>query len=231
MTTTFWIKLAMLLSAGIGANALCASIDCRAPRLGNVEKAICGSPELMSSDRGIAEVFLRRLAQCPAPQRTLLRQTQKFWLRDRNACANALSDGEGAMTRCVIERMAERAAQLDRIGEACDLASVAGQYRYVDSDYLARFASRYVGREVSVWGGIALSSCDSSSSSLTAKISSISGRSAGRSDGFPVRFKAMPAGKREWLCGQNPASHWQGTVRQDAGGFYLYLTDILGDPL
>jgi hypothetical protein len=41
----------------------------------------------------------------------------------------------------------------------------------------------------------------------------------------------MPAGKREWLCAQNPSSSWQGTVRQDAGGFYLYLTDILGDPL
>jgi uncharacterized protein YecT (DUF1311 family) len=227
MRKTFWIKAAMLLSVGVGTEAFCASIDCKAPRLDNVEKAICGSPELMASDRDIAEVFVRRLAQCAPRQRTLLRQTQKFWLRDRNACANALSEGEDAMKRCVAEKMDERAVQLRRIGDTCDLDSVAGEYRYVDSDYLATVASRYVGREVSVWGGIRLSSCDVNSSSLTAKLQSMPGKDGS----FPVRFKAMPPLKREWLCAQNPASHWQGTVRQDAGEFYLYLTDILGDPL
>jgi uncharacterized protein YecT (DUF1311 family) len=226
MRKTFWIKLAMLLGVGIGTQAQCASIDCKAPRLDNVEKAICASPALMTSDRSLAEAYTRRLAQCPPQQRTLLRQTQKFWLRDRNACANALSDGEGAVERCVAARMSERAAHMERIGNGCDLASVAGEYRYVDSDYLATVASRYVGREVSVWGGIRLSSCDVKSSDVSATLESMPGKG-----GFPVRFKAMPPLKREWLCAQNPASHWQGTVRQDAGGFYLYLTDILGDPL
>lgn len=41
----------------------------------------------------------------------------------------------------------------------------------------------------------------------------------------------MPDERREWLCDQNPASHWRGIVRRDEGEFYLYLTDMLGESL
>jgi uncharacterized protein YecT (DUF1311 family) len=207
--------------------ACSASINCTAAS-DNVEKTICATPALMATDGRIAEAFAARLEQCKPQQRAQLRQTQKFWLRDRNNCANLLHEGGAVVGQCIDDRMAERLAQLERIGAACDLDAVAGQYRFVDPSYLARFASRYEGREVAVFGSIRLDSCDDP------KVSHLTGRLRpvpARDSGFPVRFKAMPALRHEWMCDQNPASHWQGVVRREGGSFYLYLSDLLGEPL
>lgn len=219
----------LLLAACLTASGTAsgASINCAAAR-DNVEKAICASSALMDADRRIADGFGQRLLQCPAGQRALLRQTQKFWLRDRNNCANLLSDSGAAVTRCVADRMAERSAQFERIGAACDLDAVADRYRFVDPGYLLRFASRYEGRQVAVFGSVRLDSCDDPKASpVTGKLRQL----PVNGDSVPVRFKAMSALQREWLCAQNPASHWQGTVRSEGGTFYLYLPDLLGEPL
>jgi uncharacterized protein len=219
--------LVILLGATFGGHARSAPIDCGAVQ-GNVEKAICGAPQLIATDLRLSDAFARRLGACTGPQRGLLRQTQHFWLRDRNNCANVLEQGDDAVRQCVADRMAERMAQLDRIGTSCDLDAVAGQYRFVDPGYLARFAPRYTDREVAVWGSLRLDSCDDAKASrLTGKLSQPSGKGVA----FPVRFKAMPELRREWLCNRDPASHWQGTVRREGGKAYLYLSDILGEPL
>jgi len=210
----------------LAAPALSAPMTCKAAAT-PVEKAMCASPDLVAADRKMAASFAQRLQQCPPSEQPLLRQTQKFWLRDRDACSNALSETDsGAVARCAAERMGERIAQLDRIGAACNLDAVSDEYRYVDADYLAAHGRQYVGKEVSVWAGIELTSCDVQSDDLTATLRS--GR--GKAD-FSAHFKAMPPLRREWLCAQRPSSSWKGTVRQEHGVVYLYLTDILGEPL
>jgi uncharacterized protein YecT (DUF1311 family) len=214
------------LLAGLAAPALSAPMTCTAAAT-PVEKAICASPTLVAADRKMAAAFAQRLGQCPPSEQALLRQTQRFWLRDREACSNALSEGgNGAVARCAAERMAERGAQFGRIGATCNLDAVADAYRYVDADYMADHALQYVGKEVSVAGGIQMTSCDVQSSDLTATLTSGPGKA-----GFSVHFKAMSALQREWLCAQRPSSGWKGTVRQEHGVVYLYLTDILGGPL
>jgi len=219
----------LLLGAclGVAIPAWSASINCAAAR-DNVDKAICATPALLAADGKLADGFAERLRQCPAAQRALLRQTQKFWLRDRNNCANLLSESEAAVRQCVSDRMAERSAQFERIGASCDLDAVADQYRFVDPGYLLRFASRYEGRQVAVVGSLRLDSCDDpKASSVTGKLRP----QPPQGDSFPVRFKAMPDLRREWVCDQNPASRFQGTVRREGGKFYLYLSDLLGEPL
>jgi uncharacterized protein YecT (DUF1311 family) len=219
----------LLLGACLGATgqAWGASIHCAAAR-DNVEKAICATPALLGADGKLADGFAERLRQCPAARRALLRQTQKFWLRDRNNCANLLSESEAAVRQCVSDRMAERSAQFERIGVSCDLDAVADQYRFVDPGYLLRFAARYEGRQVAVSGSLRLDSCDDPKASrVTGKLRP----QPPQGDSFPVRFKAMPDLRREWVCDQNPASHFQGTVRREGPTFYLYLSDLLGEPL
>jgi uncharacterized protein YecT (DUF1311 family) len=219
------IVLGMLLVAN--AHAVAAPINCHA-MVDNVEKAICATPALMDGDRKIADTFAARLKQCAPPQRAQLRQTQNFWLRDRNSCANLLSDTDSEVKRCVAVTMAQRGRQLDRIGAACDLDAVADQYLFVDPDYLARFAARYEGKDVWVAGSVRLDRCDDpNASNLIGKVIQLHGTRKR----FPVRFKAMPDERREWLCDQNPFSHWYGTVRRDGDKFYLFLTDLLGEPL
>lgn len=227
MRVTWKTLLAVLLGAAFGGHAQGAAIDCAAAH-GNVEKAMCGAPQLLVMDARLSDAFERRLAQCSAPRRSLLRQTQHFWLRDRNNCANILEQGNEAVKQCAVARMAERMAQFERIGASCNLDAVAGEYRYVDPGYVRSFASRYEGREVSVWGELRLDSCgNAKTSGLTGKLGHVSGKGAG----FPVRFKAMSDLQRERLCNQQPSAHWQGVVRRDGGRFYLYLSDILGEPV
>lgn len=219
--------LAVLLGAAFGASAQAAPIDCRAAH-DNVEKAICAAPPLLATDASLSRTFAARVAQCPEAQRSLLRQTQHFWLRDRNNCANIVEEGEGALKQCVADRMAERIAQFERIGASCKLDTVAGEYRFVDPGYLARFAGRYEGKTVAVSGSLRLDSCSNAKSPrLTGKLRPRSGKGAG----FPVRFQAMSDLQRERLCNQQPSAHWRGIVRGDGGRFYLYLSDILGEPV
>jgi uncharacterized protein len=216
---------AILLLAGLAAPALSAPMACKAAAT-PVEKAMCASPALVSADRKMAAAFAQRLQQCPPSAQPLLRQTQTFWLRERNDCSNALSESSEAVARCAAGRMAERIAQLERIGAACNLDAVSDAYRDVDADYIAAHAQEYVGKQVAVWAAIQLTSCDVQSSDLTATLTSGRGKA-----GFPAHFKAMPPLRREWVCAQRPSSSWQGTVRQEHGVVYLYLTDLLGEPL
>jgi len=212
--------------AGPGAPASAASMKCEAAAT-PVEKAICANPALVAADSKMAAAFARRLDQCPESARAELRQTQRFWLRDRNACSNALSeDDPEAVARCAADRMNERIGQIERIGAACDLNAVAEEYRYVDTAYLAAHAYAYDKREVSVAGGIRMGSCNARSEDLTAKLAS----EPGKAD-FPVRFKSLSALQREWLCAQRPVSSWKGMVRNEGGVVFLYLSDLLGEPL
>ena len=219
-------RLAGLLLATLAGVAPAASMRCDAAAT-PVEKAICASPALVAADRKMAAAFAQRLEQCPPSERARLRLTQKFWLRDRDACSNALSETDPqAVPRCAAGRMDERIAQLGRIGRECDLDALDGEYRYVDADYLAGHGAVYADKDVTVWGGIEMGSCAAGSADLTATLVSRPGTSA-----VPVRFKAMPALQREWLCAQRPSSAWTGTVRREHGVLFLYLRDILGEPL
>jgi uncharacterized protein len=212
--------------ACLAGPAASAPMNCAAAAT-PVEKAMCASPVLVAADRKMAAAFAQRLAQCPESEREQLRHTQKFWLRDRNACSNLLSDDDPqAVARCAADRMNERIAQLSRIGAACKLDAVAEEYRYVDTDYLAAHAGAYEDREVSAWGDMRLTTCDVRSSDLTGMLEPEAGKS-----GFPVRFKALSALQRERLCARNPAAHWTGTVRREGGTTFLYLRDLLGEPL
>lgn len=215
----------VLMAAALAGPAHAAAMKCEAAAT-PVEKAICASPALVAADAKMAAAFARRLAQCPEPARAGLRQTQRFWLRDRNACSNALSeDDPDAVARCAADRMNERIGQLERIGAACELDAVAEEYRYVDTAYLAAHAYAYDKREVSVWGGIVMGSCDARSDDLTAKLVADDGKAE-----FPVRFKSLSALQRERLCARRPASHWKGTVRNESGTVFLYLRELPGEP-
>lgn len=215
-----------VLAAALAGPVLSAPMTCKAAAT-PVEKAMCASPALVAADRKMAAAYARRLAQCQEPGRATLRQTQKFWLRDRNACSNLLSaDDPEAVARCAAERMNERIGQLERIGAACELDAVSDEYRYVDSAYLAAHAYAYDQREVAVWGGIEMGSCAAGSGDLSATLVSEPGKAA-----FPVRFKALSALQREWLCAQRPSSSWKGVVRNEGGVVFLYLRDLLGEAL
>ncbi|GAA5786968.1 lysozyme inhibitor LprI family protein [Chitiniphilus shinanonensis] len=93
------IGLWLVLMAGADA----AGIDCAAART-VVDSTICARPELRLMDRDVAGLY-RQLQREPTVDGVALRQAQRRWLTQRDAC--------GAEADCLLQRHVERSAALD----------------------------------------------------------------------------------------------------------------------
>jgi uncharacterized protein YecT (DUF1311 family) len=225
LTATF--SAACLSSVALVTAALAAPIDCSKAQ-SDVEHSICSRQDLLARDKAIAERLAALGQRCPA-SKPLLRQGQRFWLRDRWDCRNGEGalEPDGSLAACLAERMGRRLQDLNGVAQGCDLSSLTASYRWVDTGYLKRFSQAHVGKTVSVFGSMKLDACRKTGADATR--GAIVGEPA--SVRFPVRFSVMPALKKEFLCARYPAAHWRGIVRDDGDGAYLYLSDILGDKL
>ncbi|WP_156443694.1 lysozyme inhibitor LprI family protein [Burkholderia sp. MSMB1835] len=78
------------------------------------EHAICSSYQLSAFDQSIAESFTRTMAQARASgsQTAPLAQSQRRWLKDRNAC--------GANAQCILKTMRRRLDALATAGSSGD---------------------------------------------------------------------------------------------------------------
>jgi uncharacterized protein len=206
-----------------------AALDCKTPAK-LIAATICASPTLISRDAEIAQRYDRLQSICPPDKNKVFGATQRFWLRERSNCQ--LMRGEpgrhDAVAACLAEVMEARLDQLRKVGKRCDIDRVATELRRVDPWYLNKYQDRYVGKQVTVFGQIALSRCDTPGAPAVAGYVLGSGRPP---DKVAVIFKAMPPGDLAFLCAKSPVSQWSGEIRRDASGTYLYLSDVLGSPL
>jgi hypothetical protein len=189
-----------------------------------VDKALCASPALAGQETAVQRTLERSRRLCPRSAR-LLDATQVFWRRELMACHN-IDPAGGAIETCIGERLRERQQQLQELPPACDFRRIAHAPRYVDPWYVLRFGDLYAGRAIKVHGGMQLDDCESGAASLAGHLE---GQRPG--ERLRVRFVSLPPEQREFLCAKRPSTHWSGTVERDASGPYLYLTDILGQPL
>lgn len=217
------------LILGALRQAQAAPLDCSSPA--NVVLAsICASPALSARDAEIAQRYARLQSACPPDKSKIFGATQRFWLRERSNCQ--LSPGQpghhASVAACLADVMEARLEQLRKMGARCDIDRVAADLRRIDPWYLNKYQDRYVGKQVTVFGQIALSRCDTPGAPAVAGFVLGTGRSP---DKVAVVFKAMPAGDLAFLCAKSPVSQWSGEMRRDASGTYLYLSDMLGSPL
>lgn len=219
------ISLRQVLASVLALVSLCvacslafsAPINCSLAN-DDVEKTICSRPSLIAQDKAISDKLAALELACPS-LRMLLSQGQKYWLRERSDCRNVkgvFEKAEGLAT-CLASRMGHRLQRLNEAPENCDPQTLAGGYRFVDPVHLLRFGDQYIGQTVSVYGRLDLDSCRASSAG------SRSGGIVENNERFRVIFDAMPEVKREWLCGRSPSSHWEGIVKKDQQGIYLFL--------
>lgn len=79
--------LGAILGALIATSAAsAASFDCSSPRLANVERLVCADASISASDSELQSVY--RNARQRDPSVSLI-QSQREWLKTRNACADA----------------------------------------------------------------------------------------------------------------------------------------------
>jgi uncharacterized protein YecT (DUF1311 family) len=218
-----WVPVLVLASSSIACSlALSAPIDCSLAN-DDEEKTICSHPSLTAQDKAISDRLDALGRECPS-LRPLLMQGQKYWLRERRDCRSeegVVEKAEGLAT-CLARRMAQRLQRLNDEPQSCDPKPLIGGYRFVDPVYLLRYGDQYIGKTVSVFGSIDLDNCRASGTgTLTG---SIVGNSP-RHERYRAVFSAMSEEARESLCAQHPAAHWQGVVRQDKRGSYLFLSE------
>jgi uncharacterized protein len=213
----------ILVSASIACSlALSAPIDCSLAN-DDVEKTICSHPSLTAQDKAISDRLDALGRACPS-LRPLLIQGQKYWLRERWDCRNVdgvFEKAEG-LASCLASRMGQRLQRLNDEPQSCDPKPLIVGYRFVDPVYLLRYGDQYIGKTVSVFGSMDLDSCRASGTGVLT--GSIVGNSP-RRERYRAVFSAMSEEARERLCAQHPAAHWQGVVKRDKRGSYLFLSE------
>jgi uncharacterized protein len=221
-----YLDFALLAAASSLASA--APINCPAAHE-DLEQAICSHPELLARDRAISDRLDALKTQCPESKK-LLMEGQKFWLRERSDCRNleGVFEKPDRLPACISDRMDQRLQKLNNIGAGCDVTPLIASYRFVDVDYIQRFSDRYIGKTVSVAGWMDVASCKLAGAAPT--LAHVVGKDNNR-DRFRVKFSAMPAAEREFLCDKTPLAHWRGVIQHDSVGNYLFLTDVLGQKL
>jgi len=216
-----WALVLVLVSLCVACSlAYSSPINCALAN-NDVEKTICSYPSLIAQDNAISDKLAALGQACPS-LRPLLSQGQKFWLRERWDCRNVegvFEKTEGLAT-CLASRMGQRLQGLNEASASCDSRALVAGYRFVDPVHLLRFGDQYIGKTVSVFGSMDLDSCRASSAG--SRSGAIVGNSA-HHERFRVIFGAMADEERERLCAQHPASHWQGVVKKDHKGSYLFL--------
>lgn len=217
------VPVLILVSSSIACSlAVSAPIDCSLAN-DDVEKTICAHPSLTAQDKAISDRLDALRRTCPS-LRPLLLQGQKYWLRERWDCRNVegvFETTEGLAT-CLASRMDQRLQRLKAEPERCDPKPLIGGYQFVDPVYLLRYGDHYIGKTVSVFGSMDLDSCRSPGTG--ALTGSIVGNST-HHERYRAVFGSMSEGARERLCAQHPAAHWQGVVKRDQRGNYLFLSE------
>jgi len=215
-------SLLVLVTSSIACSlAVSAPIDCSLPN-DDVEKTICAHPSLKAQDKAISNRLDALMRACPS-LRTLLVQGQKYWLRERWDCRNVegvFEKTEGLAT-CLASRMDQRLQGLKDEPASCDPKPFIGASKFVDPVYLLRYGDHYIGKTVSVFGSMDLDSCRAAGTG--ALTGSIVGNSP-HQERYRAVFSAMSELARERLCAQHPAAHWQGIVKRDKRGNYLFLS-------
>lgn len=216
-----------LLMPSAMAQAEAPPVDCTKANT-TVDRAICGTPALLAQDRELARRYADMAKHCGGERDAILEATQRFWMRDRNACSN---DAVTAAT-CASDLNEARLSQFRKMRAACTFDEVAAELRYVDPWFVNKFARQFDGRRIHVHGSVRPDDCSRGADETRAARGMLREWDKVRKlNTLRVVFRSLPALEREFLCTRNPGSHWQGEVRSDAAGPYLYLTDVLGTGL
>ena len=91
------LTLSLLIS--VGGSAQAASFDCQKAGT-ETERAICADSVLSDHDQAIAENYQQLITTLPAEKKSVLLNTQRNWLKQRNACGNN--------TACLTQQLTQR---------------------------------------------------------------------------------------------------------------------------
>ena len=211
MRTFAWVLVIVAQIMSVPAIAGCEQ--------GRVGELLCNDPDVKKLDTDLNAQWARII--CSGPTKAEFVAEQKFWLRERNNCNN-VSD----VRSCLIGTINGRISFLKDL-TSCEDPKRVVRYNFVDPWHVLQHPNLYANTNTHVFGWVALDSCRLNATSLLGMLHGEKPHNVN----MKVVFKSMASEQREFLCTRSPYSYWQGTIKLDSQGPYLYLVDILGVPL
>lgn len=141
------IHTGLWLALGWVSTGHAASFDCQ-KAVTQIEHAICDDSSLSTLDSNLGDRYRQALADSPEDSATALRNSQRSWIKERDACA---STGNG-MKACLRTRLDTRTKQLESIATqaAVELDRVITSIP-ADPTAAASALRRYRGPLASAW--------------------------------------------------------------------------------
>ncbi|QUG75311.1 DUF1311 domain-containing protein [Erwinia sp. E602] len=121
LATPLLVTFALLSAAALPAHA--ASFDCQKASAG-IEQAICASKTLSTQDEQLAEHYQQLMTLSPQTGRVALRNAQRDWLKQRNACSSDAATRDACLTQQLTTRDAVLVQLLQQALDAFDAAVV-----------------------------------------------------------------------------------------------------------
>lgn len=119
LATPLLVTFALLSAAALPVHA--ASFDCQKASAG-IEQAICASKTLSTQDEQLAEHYQQLMTLSPQTGRVALRNAQRDWLKQRNACSSDAATQDACLTQQLTSRDAVLVQQLQQAMDAFDAA-------------------------------------------------------------------------------------------------------------
>ncbi|MDZ5456173.1 lysozyme inhibitor LprI family protein [Azohydromonas lata] len=186
---------------------------------GNIGSLLCSDATIMKLDADLN--FAWKNLPCSKQQKTEFLKEQKFWLRERNNCRNEIN-----IRTCLIDKYQSRIFFLNSL-QSCDSVSRSYKYGFTDSWYVIKHTDLYLGSTVVIAGSAAPDSCTSGTIPATGILKAM----RRNEQDIRIIFKSLSSEQRKFLCTSEPFSHYEGMIKRNAKGVYLYLNNLLGEPL
>ena len=145
LATPLLFTFGLFSVAALPAHA--ASFDCQKASAG-IEQAICASKTLSTQDEQLAEHYQQLMTLSPQTGRVALRNAQRDWLKQRNAC----SSDAAALTACLTQQLTSRDAVLvQQLQQATDATDAAVALIPRDPAAAARQLRQMGGLQAAAW--------------------------------------------------------------------------------
>jgi hypothetical protein len=218
----------------VAAQTLAGAVDCT--RLSDhasvVETEVCAAPDLQQVDHEIDELSARLEMTLTGMDKEALIDTERPFLRTRNACQNQAPPDSRARVRACVERvLLERRNMLTAaLSSPTSVRNAVVQYAYIDGPFFRKYGDALVGGRVQIFGCMVLAPAPTWAARIHAAINDSSCTDSG-GPSVTVLFKSMNESQAFFLDTKTPTAYWQGAVERRDGQLVLFVEDVLGMPL
>lgn len=227
------LSLCLFSSLFLSTPAWSSGINCtKASSLD--EKTICAHPDLLQLDRNLSSVFEQIKSKSSGENLSILKETQRFFLKERHDCSNQDSfdpEHEALIRNCVKQALTNRLAVFATFpGDPYFYQELVKQVEFTEPPFFRRYAKLLVGKRIKVFGSLVLLD-EKKPSAKRLKGQIVDAPKLKGALPIAVEFTGMHESTAMFLDRNQPISHHEGEVVKQGDQFVLRVDNVLGQEL